>query len=158
MKKKLPPINESCEHLKVLMQREKQTDGKQRLNALYLLQTGQAKTRKEVAPLLGVNRDTVGRWLTAYQQGGLKALLERKTAPGKTPLLTPEMQQDLKQRLQSEVGFPSYKAIAEFVRSEYQVDIGYDAVYKLVRYNFKAKLKVARKHHKKKRSTVPTIR
>lgn len=156
MKKKLPPINESCEDLKVLMQKEKQA--KQRLNALYLLKTGQAKTRKEVAQLLGVHRDTVGRWLTAYQKGGLDSLLKWEKAPGKTPLLTPEMQQDLKHRLQSDEGFSSYKAIAEFVRNEYGVSIGYDAVYKLVRYKFKAKLKVARKHHKKKRQTVRGIR
>ena len=42
---------------------------------LYLLVTGQAQDRQDVARLLGVHRHTVGRWLARNATGGLDALL-----------------------------------------------------------------------------------
>jgi len=52
-----------------------------------LFQTQPARTRRQVARLLGVNRDTVGRWLAAYAQGGIPQMLTIAKAPGKLPLL-----------------------------------------------------------------------
>src|SRR3712207_7558353 len=49
---------------------------RQRLHALYLLASGQARYRTEVVALLGVDRNTVAHWLDTYQQRGLVALLE----------------------------------------------------------------------------------
>ena len=49
----------------------------QRLIALYLLKRGAAKNRVQVAERLGVNRMSVGPWLSAYETGGLEKLLER---------------------------------------------------------------------------------
>jgi hypothetical protein len=65
MKTPIPPIHETPEELKALLTAERHTQRHQRLQALYLLQTQQASTRRRVAHLLGVNRDPVGRWLAA---------------------------------------------------------------------------------------------
>ena len=150
MKQKIPEIVESSDSLQQRMQKEKESYRLQRLQALYLVKTGQARTRKQVAFLLGVHRDTVGRWFLAYSRGGLSSLLTRKKAPGKPPTLSPLLQTQLKQRLEQEEGFASYGAIVDWIRTEYGIEVGYDAVYKRVRYQFKAKLKVPRKHHQKK--------
>ncbi len=127
----------------------------QRLQALYLLKIRQATTRKQVAELLGVHRDTVGCWLNAYSQGGLPKLFARKKAPGKRPTLSADTQNELKQRLEQDDGFVSSRAIVDWVKEAYGINVGYDAVYKLVRYQFNAKRKVPRKHHKKRFSRRP---
>lgn len=52
----IPPIHESAEDLKRLLNQERQRDKQQRLHALYLLASGQARYRTTVAALIGVSR------------------------------------------------------------------------------------------------------
>jgi hypothetical protein len=87
MNKKVPDITESVEELKSLMGQCAQVYQKQRLSMLYLLRSGQAKNRKQVADLLGVHRTTIGNWLLSDETGGLEKLLERRYPPGLFPLL-----------------------------------------------------------------------
>jgi transposase len=147
MKTPIPPIHETPEVLKGLLIAERDAQKHQRLQALYLLQTQQAHTRRQVAHLLGVNRDTVGRWLAAYAAGGIPQMLTVTKAPGKVPLLTPAMQQALRDRLTQPQGFASYKALWQWLRQEYGLSIAYKTVHKFVRYTLRAKLKVPRKSH-----------
>jgi DNA-binding transcriptional regulator LsrR (DeoR family) len=65
MKRPIPPLHETPEELKQLLSVEHDAHKHQRLQALSRLQTQQARTRRQVAHRLGVNRDTVGRWLEA---------------------------------------------------------------------------------------------
>ena len=81
MKRKVPEITENVEDLKRLLRQAKKKHEVQRLNVLYLLKSGQAKTRLEVAGLLGVDRGSVDTWLEAYETGGLEKLLKRGYAP-----------------------------------------------------------------------------
>lgn len=150
MKTPLPPIRETPEELKALLSAEHDAQKHQRLQALYLLQTQQARTRRQVAHQLGVSRDTVGRWLAAYATGGLLQMLTIAKAPGKTSLLAPEVQQALRHRLAHPDSFASYKAIWQWLRQEYGLAIAYKTVHKFVRYTLRAKLKVPRKSHIKK--------
>jgi transposase len=150
MKTPIPPIHETPAELKALLTAERDAQKHQRLQALYLLQTQQARTRRQVARLLGVNRDTVGRWLAAYASGGLPQMLTIAKAPGKVPLLSPAMQQALRDRLSQPHGAASYKAIWQWLRQAYGVPLAYKTVHKFVRYTLRAKLKVPRKSHIKK--------
>jgi transposase len=100
-----------------------------------------------VARLLGVNRDTVGRWLAVYASRGLAQMLTIAKAPGKVPLLSPAMPQALQDRLSQPDGFASYKAIWQWLRQAYGVPLGYKPVHKFVRYTLRAKPKVPRKSH-----------
>src|SRR5918996_443465 len=56
---------------------------------LYLLATRQAQDRQDVVRLLGVHRNTIGRWLARYAAGGLEALLATSISPGKPVSLAP---------------------------------------------------------------------
>ena len=76
----LPDITESATELQHRLRSESVGYKQQRLTVLYLLQSGQAVTRQQVAHLIGVNRKTIGHWLDAYQAGGIQRL-------GRTPLL-----------------------------------------------------------------------
>ena len=150
MNKKVPEITESVEDLKVLLREATKKHEIQRLNTLYLLKSGAAKNRIEVAALLGVDRTSVGNWLSTYETGGLEKLLQRGYAPGRTPLLTEAQQVILRRDLQKPQGFSSYVEIQEYIADAFGVKMNYKAVYAMVHDKWGAKLKVPRKSHVKK--------
>lgn len=150
MYKALPEIRESEEELKGLLMKEKDYRAKQRLQALYLLRTSQAKTRLEVCRMLGVNRDTVGRWLSSYDRGGVGKLVDIHHPIGRQSSLPPEYKEELKDRLSTPQGVSSYKELWVELRERYGIKITYQALHHYLRYKLKAKLKVARKSHIKK--------
>ncbi len=79
---KPPQITESVSELKSLLRKTPVGYQKQRLTAIYLFRSGQATTRKQAAALIGVNRKTIGHWISTYESEGLDALLDRDYSPG----------------------------------------------------------------------------
>ena len=159
MNRKLPDITESATELKHRLRSESVGYKKQRLTALYLLQSGGANNRQQVADLIGVNRKTIGHWLDAYQAGGIEQMLSRRYPPGRVPLLSESQRQALRAELDKPCGFSSYGEIQQFIADTYQVEMSYKAVYSLVHDKWQAKLKVPRKSHQKKtrHSTTPSF-
>ncbi len=150
MRRAVPAITESAADLKQRLQRERDGRKKPRLQMLYLLASEQAHTRQEVATVLGVSRNTVGRWLALYEAGGMAALLTRYVPPGKRLSLSPEVLASIEQRLQHPTGFGSYEELRQWVEQTHQVRVKYKTLYTIVRTTFKAKLKVPRPSHTKK--------
>ena len=70
MRKAMPSITESADELQRRMKSEPDLKKRQRLHALYLAASGQARQRQEIAALLGVHRHSVAAWFRAYAQGG----------------------------------------------------------------------------------------
>jgi hypothetical protein len=64
MNRTMPMIQESADDLKHRLQQERDPRKRQRLHLLYLIASGQARRRTHAAQLLGVERTTIGRWLT----------------------------------------------------------------------------------------------
>ncbi len=151
MRRAIPPITECVDDLKQRLQREQDRRKKPRLHMLYLLVTGHAHTRQHLATLLGISRNTVGHWLGIYEAGGLPALLDVYVPPGKRPSLAPEVLASIEQALQQPDGFASYEALRQWVEQTHQVQVKYKTLYTLVRTRCKAKLKVPRPSHQKKR-------
>ena len=150
MNKKVPEITESAEDLKSRLRTATEKHQIQRLSALYLLRSGQAKNRKQVAELIASNRISVGQWLTLYETHGLEKLLERRYAPGRVPALSEQQQEQLRAELQKPEGFQSYGQIQEYIADTFGVEMKYKAVYAMVHDKWGAKLKVPRKSHVKK--------
>ncbi len=151
MRRAIPPIIEHSDDLKQRLQHEQDRRKKPRLHMLYLLVTGQAHTRQQVAALLGISRNTVGHWLALYEAGGLAALLNVYVPPGKRPSLAPEVLASIEQALRQPDGFASYGELRHWIEQTHQVRVKYKTLYSLVRTKFKAKLKVPRPSHTKKR-------
>src|SRR5688500_13256149 len=105
MRKALPVIAQDTEILKQRLQRERDGRKKPRLQMLYVLASGQAQTRLEVAQLLGVHRNTIGHWLRRYEGGGLEALLHMYRPAGKPLSLPPDVLAALEQALRQPAGF-----------------------------------------------------
>ena len=152
MRNPIPPIHEAVAALKERLQHEHDGHKKPRVQMLYLLASGQAQTRQDVARLLGVHRNTISRWLALYAAGGLEALLATYIPLGKPVSLAPAVLASLERALHRPEGFASYEALRQWVRRTHGVEVKYKTLYTLVRTRFKAKLKVARPSHTKKLS------
>jgi transposase len=150
MRKALPVISEDTATLKQLLQREQDGRKKPRLQMLYWLASGQAQTRRDVAQLLGVHRNTIGHWLALYEAGGLDALLALYVPAGKPLSLPPNVLAALEQALRQPSGFASYEVLRQWVKQTHHLDVNYHTLYTIVRTKLKAKLKVPRPSHTKK--------
>ncbi len=150
MRKSLPEIRESIFELKHLLRAEKKARRRERLQMLYLLRTGQAKTRKSAAQMLSVHRTTVSDWTNAYERGGLGRLLHMKTKPNHKLSLPPHVLHTLRRKLRRRRGFSRYKSIQRWLEKRYSLSVPYSTLHGIVRYGLKAKLKVGRKSHVKK--------
>jgi hypothetical protein len=73
MRKAMPTITESAAELQQRMKHETDSKKRQRLHALYLAASGQARHRQDIAALLGVHRPSVAAWFKAYAAGGVDA-------------------------------------------------------------------------------------
>lgn len=146
----IPPLREHADDIKQRLQRERDRQKKPRLQMLYLLASGQARNRQEVAALLGVHRNTIGRWLALYAAGGLDALLATYVPAGKPISLAPAVLASLEQALRRPEGFASYEALRQWVAQTQHVQVKYKTLYTIVRRRFHTKLKVPRPSHTKK--------
>lgn len=147
----LPTITEALDELEARMKRERDGQRRLRLHLLVLIRTGAVQERQQAALHLGMHRNTIGRWLGAYQDGGLALLLERKR-PGAKPgqkTLSPPILAALQERLDHE-GFAGYVEVQHWLADEYALEVPYATVHKLVRYRLGAKLKRMRPRHAKK--------
>lgn len=145
-------IHESSSDLLTLMKQQKKLSMHQRVQALYLLKSGEADSIAHVARILGRNRVTVQRWVSEYQRHGLTQLLAPKAHGGRQASIPPWAQTKLKQRLQQPRGFASYGEIVDWLASECNIHVRYWVVYDLVRKRWGAKLKRPRPCHGKQDS------
>lgn len=111
MYRAMPTVMEDADELKRLMKQERHPLKRQRLQMLYLIASKQAQTRTALAPLLGVNRETVGDWLQLYAEGGREALLTIRTPPGPVPILPAPVVAELRERLSRPEGVGSYNEV-----------------------------------------------
>ncbi len=137
-------ITENEEELKTLLQKQHSASIKERILALYLLQTKQVETVQHLAALLGRGRITVQRWLRQYREGGLNTLLEVKTSTGRKPIINSTVREKLIQELSDPQGFSSYGEIQTWLQAVMGVEASYKVVHDTVRYQLKAKLKAPR--------------
>ena len=152
MNKAIPKINESEDEIRNLLKNESLVKRQNRLQALYLIVTKQAKSRTSVAKMLGFNRNTISDWFHIYEQGGLQKLLDIYHPPGVPAKIPQDVVQQIKQVLDTEKGFRTYKEIHQMVVNQHHIEVSYAAVHNLVRYKLKAKAKSPRPSHPKKTS------
>ena len=137
-------INEESDALRSRMSQEKALAKRERLHALYLLKSGEAKSITQAARILGRNRTTVQRWMVRYEQDGLEGLLTLRPTGHRQAAIPPWAQDKLKARLQQPRGFSQYGEIVQWLKSECGITVNYWVVYDLVRRRWGAKPKSAR--------------
>jgi hypothetical protein len=116
MRTALPAITEDGATLKRRFEPAHAGRKQLRLHRLYVLASGHAQTRQDVARLLGGHRYTVGHWLALCAAGGLEALLALDVPAGKPLSLALDMLGAIEQALQQPAGFASHEALRQWVR------------------------------------------
>src|SRR5215510_16600521 len=148
----LPAITEDLDVLQTRLRNERDPQLRPRLHLLVLLKSGQVTTRRQAAAHLAVHRNTITGWLRQYRHGGLEALVTYKEpgAPSGQKTLPPTVFAQLQARLATTTGFASYVAIQQWLREEFALEVPYQTLHGIVRYQLKAKLKRPRPSHAKK--------
>lgn len=137
-------IKESEAELKQLLGGQRTAVGKERVQLLYLLRTGQAETVQTAAQILGRHRVTVQGWLSRYRAGGIESMLEVKVPPGRARSIPTWAETALAKRLREPQGFESYGAIQEWLLANLGINAPYKTVHKLVYYRLTSSPKVPR--------------
>lgn len=147
-----PPIEETAEVLQDMLTHEHSAKRRTRLHLLFLIRSGQVKTREEAAKHLLVHRNSIKNWLNAYTAGGLDQILHVGVTgprPEQKSLPTP-VYEALQEQIRGE-GFSGYTDAQAWLQREFGADLPYSTVHKIIRYRLGAKLKRARPRHQKKR-------
>jgi transposase len=137
-------VSESLEQLEKSLRHARSVSQKERIQMLVWLKQGEVSSRGELAERCQRDKATITRWLSRYRQGGLKALLTKPTAPGATRKIQGEALEKLKARLAQAEGFGSYREIQQWLEQTCQLTVEYGTLYRVVRYELKATLKVPR--------------
>lgn len=132
------------EELEKHLLKQKNPRLKERIQALYLLKGRQMTSVIEIAGVLGRHRATVQRWLAAYRQGGIEAMLEFKFSPGRKPIIPQWAVGSLEKQLEQPQGFKRYTQVQMWLETTLGVKATYATVHHLTRYKLKAKLKASR--------------
>jgi len=143
-------VLESLDELQKLKRKQSNIKSSRRLNALIEIKKQPSLTRLELAQFLGIGKRTLETWLSTYKNEGIEGIVKVKPRR-KTELITPEIHEALRQRVESEDNvFKGYWEAHEWVRREFGLRISY---YWLRRYmigRFGTKVKSPRKSHIKK--------
>jgi putative transposase len=129
MNKPLPVITESAESVQTQLRGETNPKKRTRVQALYLLASGQATSRLVLAKLLAVHRHTIQTWLKRYEAGGLGALLTIRKAPGKPPAVSARVLSKLQEQLSEVHGFGSYGEVRQYLARTHKVTVAYRKMF-----------------------------
>ena len=137
-------ISESLEFLEQSLRHARSARQLEKLQLLWWIKSGQMTQHQELGQRLNRNGSTISRWLQQYRNGGLKALLAQKSAPGTAWKIDAEVLEALKAQLQDPKGFRSYGAVQTWLQQSFGLEVEYATVYKTVRDRLGAKLKAPR--------------
>ncbi len=137
-------IVESVETLKDLMNKQRTSVNYAKVQALYLLKVRAVETVQHLSVVLGKGEATIHRWLRLYREGGIESLLAERKKTGRPKKISVEMAAHLQQELKDPQGFSSYQEVRIWLWAMQGIKLAYTTLHRFVRYELKAKLKVAR--------------
>jgi transposase len=123
---------EHADELYARFARERDGRRRQRLQALWLVQSGRGVS--EAARLAGVSQRSLERWLGWYRHGGVDAVLRRVPghgARGQASRLTPEQQQTLVSQTATGA-FRTYHEARAWVEQTFGVAYTYNGMFTLL--------------------------
>jgi len=119
------------ESLRMAYRAERDPALRQRLQALWLLRSGERRVG-EVASVMGVDYRTVQRWVAWYRAGGMEALRSHRLGgPGQPPRLTPEQQEHVAEEVATG-RFRNAATIRVWVAETYGVSYTEGGMYSLL--------------------------
>ena len=142
-------VKENLSELKAL-QRTQAAHLQARVQMLVLIKKDLHHTKAALGQALGIHYTTIQDWKTAYDKGGLQALLTdgRSKGHGRPGQVDELTSQAIKVKLADPTGnITSYKDLQQWVEDTLGKHINYQPLRLHVKNHYGAKLKVARKSH-----------
>ncbi len=131
-------IKETKLQLRDILSKQKNAVNYKKIQALYLMKTGQVDTVMAVSEVLGVHRVTVQKWLKKYRDQGIDGLLTNKKSTGRPSVVSDSMLSDLQENLENSNNFfKSYEDVYHWLQQKHGVSANYKTVYGLLRYKLK---------------------
>jgi transposase len=122
------------EEIQLLLKQERNLVVKERLIAVSLFINGMLK--RDIATTVGKGTDTIGRWITAYFEGGVEALQDNRGGDHKS-YLTDKNKEELKNIIINTypIIFKGWdgKIIVDLIKSKYDVTYTRTGVYALMK-------------------------
>jgi transposase len=137
-------ITESVEVLLEIRKQQKRILAYNKVQMLYLFQSKQVETVREISSILGKSETTIHRWLFQYKEGGIENLLKNRQVFGRPKKFSVEVAALVQQELRDPEGFSSYKEVHLWLWLIKEIPSSYQAVYSLVKGELKSKLKIPR--------------
>jgi len=134
-------IKETKVQLRDILSKQKNAISYKKIQALYLMKTGQVDTVTAVSELLGVHRVTVQKWFKKYRDQGIDGLLISKKSTGRPSVVSQSTLSDLEEKLNhSAHSFKSYEDVYEWLQQKHGVDANYKTIYGLLKYKLNVNL------------------
>jgi transposase len=112
-----------------------------RIQLLLLYKSGKTSTR-DLIDALGINKNTVSEWKSAYLQGGVDLLLGDGRGINNQGQIKTAMRPIIEKRLSSPTeGFKSYIEAQQWINEHLGLEMGYQAARHYLRLYFGTKLK-----------------
>lgn len=125
-------ITEDSDELKQLMLSCPSVYQRERVQALYLLKSGQCNTLEKIARIIGRDKSTILRWLDCYRDSNLDSLLEENTSRGRKAIVPDYAAEELKSLLSQSKSFSSYEEVRQWLEKNYNLNVKIDTVRVLV--------------------------
>lgn len=141
-------IIESEQELIKLKRKQSDLRSEKRIECLLLLKSKRFATQELTAQYLGISRQTIVRWITAYNQFGIVGILPKKTRDKKSKIFTPDIHKGLASKMSgSRNPLLGYWDAQRWVKENYGVQVNYHWLRKYLIKHFKTKWKTPRKSH-----------
>lgn len=137
-------IAESVDELRGLMKQQETSLNFAKIQSLYLLKINAVETVRHLSVLMGRSERTVHRWLSFYREGGMENLLWEAEPQGRPKKVSVEEVAMIQNELKDPDGFSSYKEIHFWASVVKGIEASYMTIYRVVKEELQAKLKVAR--------------
>lgn len=125
-------ITEDSDELKQLMLSCPSVYQRERVQALYLLKSGQCNTLEKIARIIGRDKSTILRWLDCYRDSNLDSLLEGNNSRGRKAIVPDYAAEELKSLLSQSKSFSSYEEVRQWLEKNYNLNLKNNTVRVLV--------------------------
>ena len=144
-------IEESLDYLKTYKSQVNNYKSSKRLDCLIFLKSEEYIGLEGLSTDLKVSLSTVRRWLNNYKEVGLSEYLKKDTRKRPSSVITPEIHEGLKERLEdSKNSFNGFWDAQQWIKQTYGVEVNYKTLWSHITHKLNGRLKVPRKSNIKK--------
>lgn len=146
------PVKESKEQLRKLLKQAKPIERPRLVMLMEMKKAGKSGiSKRALVELVGVSGQSIHSWRIKYKKGGLQKVLSHNKGGFKPCSFNKKEIKKLGQLMHTpENHIRSYKELQHWVKKEFNKEIKYNTLLKLMIAKFQTEIKVAKKYHIKK--------